>query len=208
MNKGIIWIMMAILTIGAAMAEPFLTCYEQDGSTLILVDSIWQKSYDYTNSFQLCIPATQLNTLYIAAPVNCGRDGQCWPKPSTTDIYTTQFTYNTKGNINADNTVLSFDYYMPSYNGQCTQNRRLESILVSNHNLGFAETITFDDALYDVPVVCDSWQHFSMSVSNFRNDWGSSFVRSKTVGSISFELANVYIKNVVLNGRSGTTTIW
>ena len=174
----------------------------------------WNESFDGSNRQTYCLWSN--NTFWIDQPVFKNFGGQ-WFTNAPADLWTT-LLLTEKGNVR--NVEVRIEYYAPSYNGVCIPQsinygsglyNSPELFLIANHQNGFHETATFDDALLWVNNImsCDQWNTINVPVSSLQNDFGSSFSgQSKTIKTFGFEMSNIYIRDVKIIGSEQTIDLW
>lgn len=134
---------------------------------------------------------------------------------SNPDLHISNLNYSQSKSIGhpSEGVYVEFDYYRPYRNGDCVD-QIPQYIVIGNDEADFSEgSGTFDDAFYQLDYTdkCGQWNHFRQPVEQFTNDYGSSFSKSsKTIGAISLEMANMYVKNIKLVGMSGSNVyhVW
>ncbi len=175
----------------------------------------WIESFDGTGYQSYCVDSP--GVVWIEQPLFTNRLGQYFT-PVNSDMWTVIDYEIPTGNIR--NVEITFEYLAPSKEGVCIHSEinpvtglynSPQSILVGNKNTNLSTKDAFDVAFYDFnqEIVCDQWITFSHRISEFTNDFGSSFSgQSKDLGSIGFEAKNIYIRNVVIDGSGGTLGVW
>lgn len=127
------------------------------------------------------------------------------------DLHISNINYVAQGNVR--NVNIEFDYYFPFYeDGSRCPNETLQMVLVGNQIANFSKgSGNFDPAQYQLDatqIQCGEWMHFSQSIQDFSVPQESSFSQSSTnIGAISFEMSNVYIKNVTISGQN-SLRVW
>lgn len=124
-----------------------------------------------------------------------------------------------QGNIR--DVEVSFNYYVPSYNGRCIQEERsvFDSnqwasplyVLLTNAETNFYLDDNFNAALYQFnhEVVCDQEAYFTHKIKEFVNEYGSSFSgSSKQIYQIDLEVSGMYVWNVTVKGNGGEIRVW
>jgi hypothetical protein len=178
----------------------------------------WNESYDGSNRQDYCEVVIGNETLlHIRQPVFTNRLGEYFTI-SSPDLWTNSFLLTEQGNVR--NVEVQLEYYEPSYNGVCLSQsvngatglfNSVQYVLLANHNNGFGQGTTFNDAFlnYNPLMGCDQWNIVSFPVSDMANDFGSSFAgASKTVGSLSFEMKNVYVRDAKIIGTTQTFDLY
>ena len=220
-KKGIyfIFIILIVLIVGSS----FIT--SQEASLPFNPDCIyegvptfnnWLESFDGSDLQNYCLYSTSPQTLFISQQVLTNFAGQPFTATNP-DIWRLTFI-SEKGNIRQVN--ISFEYYVPLWNGQCIPQsinaatgfyNSPQSILITNADSNLSAEGTFEDAFiqFNNQIVCDSWRNFTVKVLEFTNDFGSSFSgQSKDIGSIGFEAKNIYIRNIRLINSTAIVNVW
>lgn len=199
-------------------AEPFYPdCIYYDHPIFVMPG--WNESFDPSNLQSYCLYE---GNLFIKQRIFINRLGEPLTVCNADLYYPFEIMVTEQGNVKG--VLVEFDYYFPNYmlgsTPVCMPNlvgvsnglfKSPQLVMLANHQLGFPYGIDFNSALYQPngEVTCDEWEHFSHIVGDFENDYGSSFSgRSKTIGTLGFEMKNVYIKNVQVSNSTSTYTIW
>jgi hypothetical protein len=174
----------------------------------------WSESYDGINERDYCLYNSTV--FHIKSGFYYNPIVGMYSESTTQDTYTT-LNLVERGNIRS--VWVRVTYYKPSYDGVCFAKQILPDgtypnehlVLLANHQDGFGEETTFDDAFFEVNegMVCDEWSIIQFQVKDMTNDYGSSFAGvSKTVGTFSLEVGNIYISNIEVIGTDETIKLW
>ncbi|MBR9677475.1 hypothetical protein GOV04_05010 [Candidatus Woesearchaeota archaeon] len=229
MKKITLLVLASLLLASIVSALPWRpSCImEEVPSFLNFNNETWYEDYDSSNRQDYCVypldtvytgNITQRfnDTIFIAQEVGFNTNGNYFTY--TNPDFWTIVQLTEKSNVR--NVEVYFEYYFPSYNGFCLPNtinpvtgfyESPQAVLLTNAESNLSITGTFDDAIYYMNgnVVCDQWNNFSRVVTDFSNDRGSSFSSaSKTIGSLGFELKNVYLRNIEIRGSTETIEVW
>lgn len=174
----------------------------------------WYESFDQGNRQRYCV--TDEGYLYGFQNLLRNDYGQYYTATNP-DMWTIVDYEQPTGNIR--NVRIEFEYYAGSISGSCPHSQtnpdnglyNMEQIvLITNKESNLSTEGTFDDSFiqFNDQIVCDEWRQFNMTVSQFTNDFGSSFSgQSKSIGSIGFETKGLYLRNIRVVGVT-TEVVW
>lgn len=200
----------SVLSVQASVDYPF----HPDCTYSATPPAGWTESFDFDDKQNYCTYTN--NTLWIESPVKKNFLGQYFTD-NPADIWNT-LSLTEQGNVR--DVRVRIEYFAPMYQGVCVHSsinggsglyNSPQSFLVANHNTGFHEEATFDDAFRNTNniMTCEQWNVIDIPVKNLQNDFGSSFAgQSKTIGSFGFEMTNLYIRDVKIVGTTETIDLW
>jgi len=222
----------ALLAISSVGSQPESLPYRPCESPTAKPDMPWKESFDDSDLQKFCYYNDSViyiqQELYkfggIFNPSHIGRKIM-----SDGFIEEIGFTENPP---NIRDTKISFDYYFPYCDGSdgCPMNecpfdpkwlpeiKNRQLVLVGDWDANFTDEAgseSFDSAIDDfldevVLCGCGQWCHYEYDIGEaFINDYGSSFSsRNRDLGTVGFEVANVYLTNIKIIGQEETVNVW
>jgi len=214
-----------VLASGLVKSQPELPYRPCAG--LEIPNEPWLEGSDGGNNQKFC--HYNDSVIYIQQDLYKNFQGQ-YGRRTMSDSYIENIGFTESPPNKVRDTKISFDYYYPSCDGsdKCPDGhcpldivndpefRNMQWILVGDWEANFSEdSTTFDSAIDDFTLEamlcgCDKWCHYEVLIGDeYTNDWGSSFDnRNRDLGTIGFEVGNVYLANVKIIGQEETVNVW
>lgn len=179
----------------------------------------WNESFNSAKRLKFC----QYNDTVMFFPIGVARnfDGN-WFKRTWADAYINhKLADNSPFAIGHPNNFLrlEFEYYFPLYEDGVTCFNETgpklmdQLVFIANEEADTFGTDDFNAGRYTMTSAernCGEWMQFNKSASAFKNEFGKSFdANKKTVGALSFEIGNMYVRNARFVTYDGIVTqVW